>query len=262
MLGALMALSARAEPAVVMSWDQDLAFDYDRENHQRLLTDIVQRGYSLVSADLGLTQRPPIRAAPGCPNAVAGIGSGRSNASKISRLNTELGGRAKLRPPPPAAGHSAPRCAARSLDAATARVRHPLGRKERIHNMHPRLRRGIAPVAGFAFMLATGTAFAQELKGNAITSIQVAPTGDGVEIAVTSSTPFIRSELPVLRVGDQDLTLSSAPDDGSLNTRRFWMSWEQFQKARSGERVLFQWGRGTNEQPVDFGNLDKSKLAR
>ena len=44
-LGALMGLSARADAPVVMSWDQDLAFDYDRENYQRLLTDIVQKGY-------------------------------------------------------------------------------------------------------------------------------------------------------------------------------------------------------------------------
>jgi len=130
--------------------------------------------------------------------------------------------------------------------------------------MHPRLRRGIVSVAGFAFLLSAGlpTAFAQKPGSNAITSIQVAPAGDGVEIAVTSSTPFIRSELPVLRVGEQELTLSRAPDDGSLNTRRFWMSWEQFRKARSGEKVLFQWGRGSTQRQVDFGNLDKSKLAR
>ena len=130
--------------------------------------------------------------------------------------------------------------------------------------MFPRLRRAIVSVAGFAFVLSVGlpTAFAEEPRSNAITSLQVAPAGDGVEIAVTSSTPFIRSELPVLRVGEQVLTLSRAPDDGSLNTRRFWMSWEQFQKARSGEKVQFQWGRGTDPRPVDFGSLDKAKLAR
>lgn len=128
--------------------------------------------------------------------------------------------------------------------------------------MHPTLRRGIVSVAGLAFVLSVGTAFAQEPRINSITGIQVAPAGDGVEIAVTSSTPFIRSELPVLRVGEQELALSRAPDDGSLNTRRFWMSWEQFRKARSGEKVLFQWGRGKDRQQVDFGNLDKSKLAR
>jgi len=60
-LGALMGLSARADAPVVMSWDQDLAFDYDRENYQRLLTDIVQKGYSLVSAELGLTLQRPLK---------------------------------------------------------------------------------------------------------------------------------------------------------------------------------------------------------
>jgi hypothetical protein len=44
-----------------MSWDQDLAFDYDRENYQRMLTDIVQRGYSVVSAELGLTLHHPLK---------------------------------------------------------------------------------------------------------------------------------------------------------------------------------------------------------
>src|SRR5260370_10066853 len=54
-LAALIALSARADAPVTISWDQGLAFDYDRENYQRLLVDIVQQGYSTVSAELGWT---------------------------------------------------------------------------------------------------------------------------------------------------------------------------------------------------------------
>jgi hypothetical protein len=54
-LAALIALSARADAPVTISWDQGLAFEYDRENYQRLLIDIVQQGYSTVSAELGWT---------------------------------------------------------------------------------------------------------------------------------------------------------------------------------------------------------------
>ncbi len=60
-LAALIALSARADAPVTISWDQGLAFDYDRENYQRLLTDIVQRGYSAVSAELGWTLDRPLK---------------------------------------------------------------------------------------------------------------------------------------------------------------------------------------------------------
>lgn len=60
-LAALMALGARADAPVVMAWDRDLAYEYDRENYQRLLTDIVQKSYSLVSADLGLALQRPLK---------------------------------------------------------------------------------------------------------------------------------------------------------------------------------------------------------
>src|SRR4030088_998599 len=54
-LAALIALSARADAPLTISWDQGLAFDYDRENYQRLLTGIVQQGYSAVTAELSWT---------------------------------------------------------------------------------------------------------------------------------------------------------------------------------------------------------------
>ena len=60
-MGALIGLSARADAPLAISWDQGLAFDYDRENYQRLLTDIVQRGCSVVSAELGLTLERPLK---------------------------------------------------------------------------------------------------------------------------------------------------------------------------------------------------------
>ena len=38
----IAASMASTEAPVLMSWDQDLAFDYDRENYQRTLTDILK----------------------------------------------------------------------------------------------------------------------------------------------------------------------------------------------------------------------------
>jgi len=61
MFGALIGLSARADAPVAISWDQGLAFDYDRENYQRMLLDIIQRGYSAVSGELGTTLQRPLR---------------------------------------------------------------------------------------------------------------------------------------------------------------------------------------------------------
>lgn len=61
MFGLLIGLSARADAPVAISWDQGLAFDYDRENYQRMLTDIVRTGCSRVSAELGLTLQRPLR---------------------------------------------------------------------------------------------------------------------------------------------------------------------------------------------------------
>ncbi len=60
-LGLLIGLSARADAPVAISWDEGLAFDYARENYQRLLTDIIQRGHSAVSAELGWTLERPLK---------------------------------------------------------------------------------------------------------------------------------------------------------------------------------------------------------
>ncbi len=60
-LGALGSMHARADAPVEISWDQELAHDFDRENYQRLLTGIVQTSYALVSAELGLPLQGPLR---------------------------------------------------------------------------------------------------------------------------------------------------------------------------------------------------------
>jgi len=59
--GAPYSLRARAEAPVAMFWDQDLAFDYDRENYQRTLTNIVQTSYSMVQAEIGWTPQRALR---------------------------------------------------------------------------------------------------------------------------------------------------------------------------------------------------------
>jgi hypothetical protein len=55
MLSALAGSNVRAHAPAAISWDQGLAFDYDRENYQRMLLEIVHSGYSSVSAELGWT---------------------------------------------------------------------------------------------------------------------------------------------------------------------------------------------------------------
>jgi len=57
----IAASMASTEAPVLMSWDQDLAFDYDRENYQRTLTDIVLKSYSMVQAEMGWALQRPLR---------------------------------------------------------------------------------------------------------------------------------------------------------------------------------------------------------
>lgn len=61
LLAMLIGRSARADVPVSISWDQGLAFDYDRENYQHLLIDIAKNGYAAVSADLGWTLERPLK---------------------------------------------------------------------------------------------------------------------------------------------------------------------------------------------------------
>ena len=44
-----------------VSWDKDLAFDYDRENYQRRLEELVARSYEFVAGELGLALERPLK---------------------------------------------------------------------------------------------------------------------------------------------------------------------------------------------------------
>lgn len=106
------------------------------------------------------------------------------------------------------------------------------------------------------------SAFAQEKKVNAIVSLKAVSSGQTYELTVTSDQPFLRSDLPVLRIENQDITLSRSPDDGGSNERIFILTAEQFQNAKSGDKVAFQWGRGEGKPRIEMGTLDKAKLAK
>ena len=113
---------------------------------------------------------------------------------------------------------------------------------------------------GAVVVFVSGLAGAEDKRTNAIASLKAGSSGETYEIKVTSEEPFLRSDLPVLRIGDQDVTISRAPDDGGSYERIFILTREQFQKTKSGDKVAFQWGRGEGKQQLDFGVLDKSKL--
>ncbi len=106
------------------------------------------------------------------------------------------------------------------------------------------------------------TALAGGKSVNAIASIKVLNSGQTYEVAITSEEPFLRSDLPVLRIGDQDITISRAPADGSSDTRVFILTPEQFRKTKSGDKVAFQWGRGEGKKQLDMGTFDKGKLEK
>ncbi len=110
-------------------------------------------------------------------------------------------------------------------------------------------------------LLASGVATAQNKQRNVINRIAAVSSATAYEVEITSSDPFIQSDLPVLRIGDQEITISRWSETGSLNTLIFILTPEQFEKAKTGDPVAFQYGRGErNNKTRDFGNLDKGKL--
>lgn len=113
----------------------------------------------------------------------------------------------------------------------------------------------------FLVLFAAASASAQSKSPNTIASVRTSQSNKGmVEIAVTSDQPFTQSDIPVLRIGSQEITISGPAEDGSLNKRVFFLTAEQFQRVKPGEVVTFQYGRGEGKQRRDFGTLDKSKL--
>ncbi len=114
-------------------------------------------------------------------------------------------------------------------------------------------------VAALLITLSGSAAMAQAQK-NSIVALQTASSGSNIEIVITSDEAFLRSEVPVLRIGKQEIIISGPAEDGSVYTRVFYLSPEQFRSAKSGDRVTFQYGSGEGERQRDFGTLDKSKL--
>jgi hypothetical protein len=121
------------------------------------------------------------------------------------------------------------------------------------------LRHGLGTAAtACTLLLCAVPALASGEPVNKIQNIKTTKAGT-VEVTITSSNPFLQSDIPVLRIGDQDFTISRYPDDGSPNTLIFTLTADEFAKAKTGEKVVFQYGRGEGRNQRDFGALDKSK---
>ncbi len=116
--------------------------------------------------------------------------------------------------------------------------------------------------AGLAavLVLISFSVLAQEQKSNAIAGIKSVNAGQSYEVMITSEEPFVRSDLPVLKIGDQEITISkaAAPDDDYRQV--FILSPEQFGKAKTGDKVAFQWGRGEGRKQLEMGSFDKSNV--
>lgn len=119
---------------------------------------------------------------------------------------------------------------------------------------------GLASAA--VVLLAIGSALAQGKQQNAVAGLKAVNGGESYEVTVNGSQPFLRSDLPVLKVGNQEITISRAPDDGRSESRIFIVDGEQFRKMKSGDKVVFQWGRGEGREQLDLGTLDKTKLQK
>lgn len=55
-------------------------------------------------------------------------------------------------------------------------------------------------------------------KGGTVNSIKSIKTAKaGVDITITSANGFFRQDLPILRIGNRDFTISRSPDNGDPN---------------------------------------------
>jgi hypothetical protein len=109
-----------------------------------------------------------------------------------------------------------------------------------------------------ALLLAGASALAAG-EVNTIDSIKTAKGGSEIEITITSTRPFLQSDLPVLRIGNQEFTISRYSDSFSPHTLIFTLPADAFARARTGEKVTFQYGRGEGRNELDFGVLNKSR---
>ena len=98
------------------------------------------------------------------------------------------------------------------------------------------------------------------LAVQAVASVAELGNEPGVEIVVTSNVAFsTRDELAVLRVGDQNFTLSGYPESGDTHTLIFRLTSDEFGQIPDGAQAVVQYGL-SDEQPVRwlFGPLSKS----
>src|ERR1700687_4723020 len=92
-----------------------------------------------------------------------------------------------------------------------------------------------------ALLITLSSVAMAQAKKNSIVALRTANSGSTIEIVITSDEAFLRSEVPVLRIGKQEIIISGPAEDGSLYTRVFYLSPEQFRNAKSGDRVIFQY---------------------
>ena len=123
--------------------------------------------------------------------------------------------------------------------------------------------------ACLALPLAAG---AQEV--NTVKSVRA--VGNSVEIELESSKQFeVRDDLIVLRIGDQDFSLSKTPKDGSLNRLIFMLPAKAFEALPDGAAMTVSFRSDNASGDVsatggtrrggprwDFGKLNKSLLQR
>ncbi len=99
------------------------------------------------------------------------------------------------------------------------------------------------------------------IKIRAVASASVLGGQSGIEIEVTSDTPFpARNELAILRIGSQAIAVSRYPDNGDTHTLIFALTPEQFAQVNSGDEVIVQYGLGEADVQWSFGRLNKAAL--
>ena len=96
--------------------------------------------------------------------------------------------------------------------------------------------------------------------GNQVNELRRA-AGEGVEIDLSSTTEFpISDELPRLRIGGQDVTLSRYADDGDSRHVIFTLTDGEFAAAQDGAALQVRYGDETATIEWDFGNLSKGAV--
>lgn len=84
----------------------------------------------------------------------------------------------------------------------------------------------------------------------------------GVEVVVNSAVPFpVRDELAVLKIGNQEFSISRYPDTGENNTLIFTLTVQQFASTNEGDPISVQYGSGEAVGVQwSFGPLSKAAI--